>query len=295
MSICNICPRNCNVDRESTKGFCGMYETVKISRAALHMWEEPCISGEKGSGTVFFSGCNMKCVFCQNKEISTDGFGKEISIDRLADIFLELQSKGALNINLVTPTHYTKQIIAAVKLSKSKGLKLPIVYNTSSYEKIETLKELEEIVDIWLPDFKYIDNNVAERYSKAKNYAEYAKAAIDEMIRQQPNCVFDENGIIQKGVIVRHLVLPGQVQGAKDIIKYLYEKYGENIFISIMSQYTPCTNLSDYPEIDRKLTWDEYNSVVDYAIDLGLENGFLQEEESASESFIPPFDLEGVE
>lgn len=295
MSICNICPRNCNVDRESTKGFCGMYETVKISRAALHMWEEPCISGEKGSGTVFFSGCNMKCVFCQNKEISTDGFGKEISIDRLADIFLELQSKGALNINLVTPTHYTKQIIAAVKLSKSKGLKLPIVYNTSSYEKIEILKELEEIVDIWLPDFKYIDNNVAERYSKAKNYAEYAKAAIDEMIRQQPNCVFDENGIIQKGVIVRHLVLPGQVQGAKDIIKYLYEKYGENIFISIMSQYTPCTNLSDYSEIDRKLTWDEYNSVVDYAIDLGLENGFLQEEESASESFIPPFDLEGVE
>ncbi len=295
MSICNICPRNCNVDRKQTKGFCGMYEKVKISRAALHMWEEPCISGEDGSGTVFFSGCNMKCVFCQNKAISTNGFGKEITIERLAEIFLELQSKGALNINLVTPTHYTKQIINAVKLAKSKGLKLPIVYNTSSYEKVETLKELEEIIDIWLPDFKYIDNNVAERYSKANNYAEYAKAAIDEMIRQQPNCVFDENGIIQKGVIVRHLVLPGQVQGAKDIIKYLYEKYGENIFISIMSQYTPCTNLCDYPEIDRKLTWDEYNSVVDYAIDLGLENGFLQEEESASESFIPPFDLEGVE
>lgn len=295
MSICNICPRNCNIDRSLHTGFCSMTDTVKISRAALHMWEEPCISGEKGSGTVFFSGCNMKCVFCQNKEISTGGFGKEISIERLAEIFLELQSKGALNINLVTPTHYTLQIVQAVKLAKEKGLHLPIVYNTSSYEKARTIKMLADVVDIWLPDFKYIDNAVADRYSKAADYVQQAKAAIDEMVRQQPQCVFDDDGIIQKGVIVRHLVLPGQVEGAKKAVEYLYNKYGDSIFISIMSQYTPCTDLGDYREINRKITQSEYDEVVDFAVEIGVENGFLQEGESASESFIPPFDLEGVE
>ena len=295
MAVCNICPRNCNVDRNEKTGFCSMPDTVKISRAALHMWEEPCVSGENGSGTVFFSGCNMKCVFCQNKEISTGGFGKEITVERLADIFLELQDKGALNINLVTPTHYTLQIIDAVKLARAKGLKLPIVYNTSSYEKVETIKLLEGVVDIWLPDFKYMDNAVAQKYSKAADYVNCATAAIDEMVRQQPECVFDDDGIIQKGVIVRHLVLPGQTQGAKDAVEYLYNRYGDNIFISIMSQYTPCTDLSAYPEINRKLTQQEYDDVVDYAVEIGVENGFLQEGESASESFIPPFDLEGVE
>ena len=295
MAVCNICPRNCNVDRSEKTGFCSMTDTVKISRAALHMWEEPCISGEKGSGTVFFSGCNMKCVFCQNKDISTGGFGKEITVERLSDIFLELQGKGALNINLVTPTHYTLQIIDAVKMARVKGLKLPIVYNTSSYEKVETIKMLEGIVDVWLPDFKYMDNAVAQKYSKAADYVNCATAAIDEMVRQQPECVFDDDGIIRKGVIVRHLVLPGQVQGAKDAVEYLYNRYGDNIFISIMSQYTPCTDLSAYPEINRKLTQQEYDDVVDYAVKIGVENGFLQEGESASESFIPPFDLEGVE
>lgn len=295
MAVCNICPRNCNVDRNVKTGFCSMADTVKISRAALHMWEEPCISGEKGSGTVFFSGCNMKCVFCQNKEISAGGFGKEITVERLADIFLELQGKGAHNINLVTPTHYTLQIIDAVKLAKKKGLKVPIVYNTGSYEKVETIKLLEGIVDIWLPDFKYMDNSVAGKYSKASDYVGCATTAIDEMVRQQPECVFNEDGIIQKGVIVRHLVLPGQIQGAKDAVEYLYNKHGDKIFISIMSQYTPCTDLSAYPEINRKLTQREYNDVVDYAVEIGVENGFLQEGESASESFIPPFDLEGVE
>ena len=294
MGICNICPRNCNIDRSEKIGYCAMTDTVKISRAALHMWEEPCISGEKGSGTVFFSGCNMKCVFCQNKDISTDGFGKEITIGRLAEIFLELQDKGALNINLVTPTHYTLQIIDAVKIAREKGLKLPIVYNTSSYEKVETIKLLEGIVDIWLPDFKYMDNTAAQRYSKAPDYVENAKAAIAEMVRQQPNCVFNEDGIIQKGVIVRHLVLPGQTQRAKDAVQYLYDSYGDGIFISIMSQYTPCTDLGDYPEINRKLTAEEYDDVVDFAVEIGVENGFLQEGESASESFIPPFNLEGV-
>ena len=294
MGICNICPRNCNIDRSEKIGYCAMTDTVKISRAALHMWEEPCISGEKGSGTVFFSGCNMKCVFCQNKDISTDGFGKEITIGRLAEIFLELQGKGALNINLVTPTHYTLQIIDAVKIARAKGLKLPIVYNTSSYEKVETIKLLEGIVDIWLPDFKYMDNTAAQRYSKAPDYVENAKAAIAEMVRQQPECAFNEDGIILKGVIVRHLVLPGQTQRAKDAVQYLYDCYGDSIFISIMSQYTPCTDLGDYPEINRKLTVEEYDDVVDFAVEIGVENGFLQEGESASESFIPPFNLEGV-
>lgn len=274
-----------------------MPDTVKISRAALHMWEEPCISGEKGSGTVFFSGCNMKCVFCQNKEISTGGFGKEITVERLARIFLELQEKGALNINLVTPTHYTMQIIQAVKLAKSMGLKLPIVYNTSSYEKVETIKLLADTVDIWLPDFKYTDNAAASRYSKAADYVEYAKAAIDEMVRQQPQPVFDDEGIMQKGVIVRHLVLPGQVQAAKNAVEYLYNRYGDNIFISIMSQYTPVIDTEtakEYPELARKLTEREYDSVVDYAIELGVENAFIQEGDVAEESFIPAFDGTGV-
>ena len=216
-------------------------------------------------------------------------------MERLSDIFLELQGKGALNINLVTPTHYTLQIIDAVKMARVKGLKLPIVYNTSSYEKVETIKMLEGIVDVWLPDFKYMDNAVAQKYSKAADYVNCATAAIDEMVRQQPECVFDDDGIIRKGVIVRHLVLPGQVQGAKDAVEYLFSRYGDNIFISIMSQYTPCTDLSAYPEINRKLTQQEYDDVVDYAVEIGVENGFLQEGESASESFIPPFDLEGVE
>ncbi len=295
MSVCNICPRGCNIDRREKTGYCGVGENVKISRAALHYWEEPCISGDTGSGTVFFSGCNMKCVFCQNKEISTGAFGKEITVERLADIFLELQAQGALNINLVTPSHYTLQIIRAVKLAKENGLQLPIVYNTSSYEKVETLKLLEGVVDIWLPDFKYTDNAAAAKYSKAADYAETAKAAIDEMYRQQPKCVFDENGIIQKGVIVRHLVLPGQTEGAKAAIEHLHSRYGDNIFISIMSQYIPCTNLTAYPEINRKITPEEYDDVVDFAVEIGVENGFLQEGEAASESFIPPFDLTGVD
>jgi len=294
MSICNICPRNCSTDRESHAGYCGMTDTLRISRAALHMWEEPCISGEKGSGTVFFSGCNMKCVFCQNKEISAGGFGVDISVERLAEIFMELQEKGALNINLVTPTHYTEQIIQAVKLAKRNGMTLPVVYNTSSYEKVETIKMLEDIVDVWLPDFKYTDNSDSVRYSRADNYPDIARAAIDEMVRQQPECIFDDDGIIRKGVIVRHLVLPGKTQQAKDAVEYLYNRYGDSIFISIMSQYTPCTDLENYPEINRKITQEEYDEVVDFAVDIGVENGFLQEGESASESFIPPFDLTGV-
>lgn len=294
MEKCNICPRNCNVDRSVSVGFCSMNDKVKIARAALHMWEEPCISGEQGSGTVFFSGCNMKCVYCQNKDISTGGFGKEITVRQLAQTFLNLQSQGALNINLVTPTHYTLQIIQAVKLARRLGLALPIIYNTSGYEKVETLRLLEGVVDVWLPDFKYMDSETAKKYSRAADYPQIAMAAIDEMVRQAGKCVFDDDGIIQKGVIIRHLVLPGQTRAAKKAVKYLHEKYGDNVFISIMSQYTPCTDLSDFPEINRKTTRDEYDQVVDYAVDIGIENGFIQDGEAASESFIPPFDLEGV-
>ena len=295
MAVCNICPRKCGVDRAKAKGYCGMSDRVKISRAALHMWEEPCISADKGSGTVFFSGCNMKCVFCQNKDISHDGFGKEITVEHLADIMLRLQSEGALNINLVTPTHYTLQIIEAVKIARQKGLSLPIVCNTSGYENVRTVKLLKDTVDVWLPDFKYIDNEKAVRYSNAPGYAEIAKRALDEMVSQQGECVFDKDGVIQKGVIVRHLVMPGGVGDAKKITRYLHRRYGDKIYISLMSQYTPCTDLSLYPEIDRKVTAAEYDEVVDFAVDIGVENGFIQDGERASESFIPPFNLEGVD
>ena len=295
MAVCNICPRKCGVDRAKAKGYCGMSDRVKISRAALHMWEEPCISADMGSGTVFFSGCNMKFVFCQNKDISHDGVGKEITTEHLADIMLRLQGEGALNINLVTPTHYALQIIEAVKIARQKGLNLPIVCNTSGYENVRTVKLLKDTVDVWLPDFKYIDNEKAIRYSNAPGYTEIAKRALDEMVSQQGECVFDKDGVIQKGVIVRHLVMPGGVEDAKKITRYLYRRYGDRIYISLMSQYTPCTDLSLYPEIDRKVTAAEYDEVVDFAVDIGVENGFIQDGERASESFIPPFNLEGVD
>ena len=292
--LCNLCPRNCNTDRDKAVGYCRMTNTLKISRAALHHWEEPCISAENGSGTVFFSGCNMGCVYCQNQDISREGFGKEITIERLAEIFLELQQKNAHNINLVTPTHYTPQIIDAVKTARENGLSIPVVYNTSGYEKAENIESLEGIVDVYLPDFKYISSDTAQRYSFCADYPQVVKKAIDTMVKQTGPCVFDQDGIIQKGTIVRVLVLPGYAGEAKKIIEYLYTTYGDNIFISIMSQYTPCTDLEKYPEINRRLTQQEYDDVIDFAVELGLENGFVQEGESASESFIPPFNLEGV-
>ena len=291
---CNQCPRNCNTDRDVSVGYCKMTNKLKISRAALHFWEEPCISGEEGSGTVFFSGCNMGCVYCQNQDISHEGFGKEISIDRLAEIFIELQNKKANNINLVTPTHFVPQIVSAVKLARKKGLSVPIVYNTSGYEKEENIRMLKDTVDVYLPDFKYISSDIAQKYSFCADYPDAVKKALDVMVGQTGPCVFDENGIIIKGTIVRVLVLPGYAGEAKKIIEYLYNRYGDDIFISVMSQYTPCTNLEKYPEINRKLSPEEYDEVIDFAVELGLENGFVQEGESASESFIPPFNLEGV-
>ena len=292
--LCNLCPRSCNTDRDTSPGYCRVTNRIKISRAALHFWEEPCISGQNGSGTVFFSGCNMGCVYCQNNNISHGAFGKEITTRRLAQIFLELQQQKAHNINLVTPTHFAPQIIDAVKLAKNNGLSIPVVYNTGSYEKPQSIEALKDTVDIYLPDFKYISAETAHKYSFCADYPDVAKKAIDAMIKQTGPCVFDDDGIIKKGVIVRVLVLPGYADEAKKIIEYLYRTYGDDIYISIMSQYTPCTDLDKYPEINRKLTQQEYDEVVDFAVELGLENGFLQEGEAASESFIPPFDLQGV-
>ncbi|MBQ3029936.1 MAG: radical SAM protein [Agathobacter sp.] len=295
---CEICPRTCKVNRENGQtGVCKVTSQLKVARAALHFWEETCISGTKGSGTVFFSGCSMHCIFCQNEEISQGLVGKEISKERLVEIFLELQEKGANNINLVTPGQYVPHIIWAVEQARNQGLVLPIVYNTSSYEKVDTIKRLEGIVDIYLPDFKYYSSQLAAKYSNAPDYPEIAKAAIAEMVRQQPNPIFyekDGQELMKNGVIVRQLLLPGQLQDAKDIIKYLHETYGNQIYISLMNQYTPLSHVEKYPELNKKVSKRTYEKYVDYAIDIGIENGFIQEGDVAEESFIPKFDGEGV-
>ena len=293
--VCNLCPRECNVDRGLGKiGFCKVPNQIMVARAGLHFWEEDCISGKEGSGTVFFSGCNLRCVYCQNRKIAEGVYGKEITVERLAAIFLELEKKGANNINLVTPSHYVLEIIEALKIAKEKGLKLPIVYNSSAYEKVETLKFLQDYVDVYLPDFKYMDSELGSRYSGAKDYSKVAKEAVFEMFRQVGKPSFDDRGIMKKGVIVRHLVLPGYIEDSKKVIRYLYETYGDDIFISILSQFTPFSYLEKYPEINRKVTENEYESVVDYAIEIGVESGFIQEGDVADESFIPEFDGEGV-
>lgn len=271
-----------------------MDSTVRGARAALHMWEEPCISGEKGSGAVFFSGCTLGCVFCQNRQIADGTCGKEISVERLSDIFLELQEKGAANINLVTASHFVLPVIPALEYAKSHGLKIPVVYNTGGYEKVETLRMLEGIVDVWLPDFKYMDSKLSEKYSRAKDYPEVAARALEEMVRQAGNCIFDEAGYIQKGVIVRHLILPGHTEDSKAVLQYLYETYKNKIYISVMNQYTPLPHTADMPPLNRKVTKREYDRVLDYALSLGIEQGYFQEGETAEESFIPLFDYEGL-
>lgn len=292
---CILCPRECHVDRTAgKKGYCKVTDELVVARAALHMWEEPCISGEEGSGTVFFSGCALGCVYCQNSNIAKSLAGKIITIERLAEIFLELQAKGANNINLVTPSHYVLHIIEALNISRQKGLTLPIVYNCSGYEKVEALKLLEGYIDIYLTDLKYMSAEPAEKYSNCKDYFLVAAGAIEEMVRQVKEANFDDRGIMQRGVIVRHLTLPGYLEDSKAIIKYLYETYGDRIFISIMNQYTPITKNRAYPELNRKITEEEYEELIGYAIEIGLENGFIQEGETALESFIPEFNGEGV-
>lgn len=292
---CSLCPRGCLVNRKAGQiGYCGMTEEIYAARAALHMWEEPCLSGEEGSGTVFFSGCTLQCVFCQNGAIADGSVGKAVSIERLAEIFLELQEKGANNINLVTPTHYANQIKKALEKSKKEGLRIPIVYNTSGYETVEAIRGLEEYVDIYLPDFKYISKDLSLRYSNAADYFERASAALEEMVRQKKEILYDRRGRMKQGVIVRHLLLPGCLEDAKAVIRYLYQTYGNGIVISILNQYTPLPKTANIPELNRKVTAKEYDELVDYAIALGVENGLIQEGDTAEESFIPQFDFEGI-
>lgn len=320
---CMLCPRACGVNRTAgARGVCGQSANVRLARAALHFWEEPCISGTNGSGAVFFCGCSLQCVFCQNREIATGQAGIEISKERLAEIFLELQEQHANNINLVTPGHYAPHIIVAVESARRQGLRIPIVYNTGSYETVDTIRSLEGIVDVYLPDFKYMDAALAEKYSHAKDYPNAAKAAIAEMVRQQPQARFvpelqqREGGlsveiqsgtdcdtepkvqtqiqVMTAGVIVRHLLLPGMLYDSKHILKYLYEQYGNQIYYSLMSQYTPLAHVKDYPELTKRVSEEAYAHLVHYAEQLGITNGFTQEREVAKESFIPHFDCEGV-
>ena len=292
---CLLCPRKCGINRSTGQtGICGVSSEIKVARAALHYWEEPCISGKRGSGAVFFSGCSLHCVFCQNREISDGKEGKVISKERLSDIFMELAGKGANNINLVTPGQYIPDIVWAVNDAKSRGMKLPIIYNTSGYENVTELKLLEGIVDVYLPDFKYMDSTLSAMYSRAKDYPSVAKQALSEMVRQQPDVVIDDaTGLIQKGVIVRQLLLPGHVNDAKAVLKYLYDTYHDHVYISMMSQFTPIA-LKDYPEINRTVTRREYERLVDYALKIGITNAFIQEGDVAKDSFIPAFDCEGV-
>ena len=271
-----------------------MDNNIIVARAALHFWEEPIISGDNGSGTVFFSGCNLKCVFCQNYQISTNNFGKKITIERLAEIFLELQNQGAHNINLVTPTHFVPQIIEALKISKKEGLNIPIVYNSSGYESVDTIKLLDGYIDIYLPDFKYFDDKYALKYSRCPNYFEYASTALDEMIKQVGRPQFNKDGLLTKGIIVRHMMLPGLLDDSKKIIHYLVNKYNDDIFISIMNQYTPTNNLDKYKELSSIVSNEEYEQLIDFAIELGIKNGFIQEGETQKTSFIPKFDTTGV-
>lgn len=271
-----------------------MDSTVIAARAALHMWEEPCISGEKGSGAVFFSGCSLRCCFCQNHRIAKGRAGGEISLKRLADIFIELWQQGAANINLVTGTHYVPQIISALEDAKNRGMDLPVVYNSSGYEKVETLKLLKGYVDVYLPDFKYMDQELAEKFSKAPDYPETAKAAIKEMAEQTGSSEFDEEGYIKRGTIVRHLILPGHTRNSIEVLKYLHQEYGDKIYISIMSQFTPVVHNEVYKELNRKVTKREYEKVLQAALDLGIKNGFFQEGKTAEKSFIPEFDGEGI-
>lgn len=271
-----------------------MDSTIRAARAALHMWEEPCISGEKGSGAVFFTGCGLRCRYCQNWDIAVGDSGKEITESRLSDIFLELEQKGAANINLVTGTQYVPQIISALETAKGRGLSIPIVYNSSGYERVETLRMLEGLIDIYLPDMKYLDPDLAKKFSNAPDYPDYVKKAIKEMVRQTGKCKFGEDGYILKGTIVRHLILPGHTRNSIQILEYLQKTYHNEIYISIMNQYTPLRLQKKYPELNRRVTQREYEKVLNAALELGIENGFFQEGETAKESFIPAFNFEGI-
>ena len=291
---CILCPRNCSVDRTKTVGFCGATDHIKVARAALHFWEEPCISGTKGSGTVFFSGCNLACRYCQNYDISIGGFGKEISPKQLGDIFLKLQSDGAHNINLVTPTPYLPQIMSAIDLVRDQ-IHIPFVANMGGYEKAETIQMLKGTIDIFLTDVKYQSSEIAKQYSSAPDYFDFAIKSLSEMIAICGTPKFDADGMMQSGVIVRHLVLPGCRKDSFEVLKSLAERFGtEQFILSLMSQFTPNGHLQDYPELNRRITSLEYHSVVDIALELGFTNAYMQQKSSATEKYTPPFDLTGV-
>ncbi len=291
LKSCKLCPRNCTVNRYEKVGYCKANEKIKVALASVHMWEEPIVSGNNGSGTIFFSNCNLKCVYCQNYKIS-EGFGKYISIDRFSDICIELQNKMVNNINLVTPTHYVPQIVKGIKLARKKGLKIPVVYNTSSYENVDTINLLKGTIDVYLADLKYYDDSYAIKYSNAREYFKVASKAIEEMYNQVGDPII-ENEIITKGVIVRILLLPGLLEDAKKLVKYLYSKYKDHIYISLMNQYTPVRK-TKYAELNQKVRQEDYDDLVDYACDLGVVNAFVQESDAINESFIPNFDKRGV-
>lgn len=294
LNKCNLCPRQCSVNRNCGEvGYCKAGSEITIAKYYLHKWEEPCITGGNGSGTIFFTYCNLRCLFCQNYKISTLNYGKTISVKRFSEICLELQDRGATNINLVTPTHFVPLIIEGIKIAKENGLLIPIVYNSSGYESVDTIRMLDGIVDVYLPDFKYYSDEYAVKYSKCRDYFKYASEAIGEMVRQKGSCKFDDNGNIISGVIVRHLLLPGMEDDSKKILKYLYDNYGDSIYISIMNQYTPVRECK-YQELNRKVDSYVYDDIIDYAWDIGIRNAFIQEEGTQSESFIPEFDINSL-
>lgn len=290
MAVCNICPRKCNVDRNEKTGVCGVSDKIRIARAAPHFWEEPCISGTGGSGAIFFSGCNMKCVFCQNYEISSGCFGEDITVERLREIYDELIYLGVHNINFVTPSHYVPQIVKTL----GKPLPVPVVYNTSSYETVETLKMLDGKVQIYLPDMKYISSSLAKKYSLAPDYPEIAKNAIREMFRQVGECVFDDDGVMQKGVVIRHLMLPDETENTLDVIDWVSSEFGDKVVFSLMSQFTPNENCN-MPQLQKRISEEEYNRAVDYIYLCGMENVYVQDFSSAEKEFTPDFDLTGID
>ena len=295
LSHCQVCPRNCGADRTAGQfGFCRAPYLPKIALVSRHDWEEPPISGTKGSGTVFFSHCNLGCVFCQNHDISQDGFGQEISIERLAEIFLEQQTRGFHNVNLVSAAQSIPQVAKALKLAKEKGLSIPVVYNSNGYESVKGLKMLEGLVDVYLPDFKYWNDDLGMEYSKCPHYRKTAAAAILEMRKQVKKDILDENGIMQKGIIIRHLVLPGQYKDSFQVLDWIRKHLGEETFVSLMSQYTPMHQAKEIKALSRKLTTFEYDKVVDHFFEIGLKNGFMQKRSSATSEYTPAFDLSGV-
>ena len=290
LEYCTICPHNCKINRIKNPGRCKSTDKIKIALYSIHNFEEPCISGEEGSGTIFFSNCNMNCVFCQNYEISQLGRGKEITIEELADIMIKQQERNVQNINLVTPTSYALHVIEAIKIARKKGLKIPIVYNTNGYESVETLKLLEGYIDIYLPDLKYYYDDLAKKYSKVDNYFEIATKAIQEMYRQVGTPVLDENGVMKKGLMIRHLILPNEVQNSKKVLKWIKENIDSNVYVSIMAQYFPTYKAKEIPEIARKITKEEYEKVENYLYELNLENGYIQELGEHEEEYVPTWE-----